>query len=47
MARAATITATLLLTIATVGAQGGKEGADWKISHDVFNSDLPPPPPSK
>ena len=21
-----------------------KEGADWKISHDVFNSDLPPPP---
>ena len=24
-----------------------KEGADWKISHDVFNSDLPPPPPAK
>ncbi len=21
-----------------------KEGADWKISHDIFNSDLPPPP---
>ena len=24
-----------------------KEGADWKISHDIFNSDLPPPPPAK
>ena len=24
-----------------------KEGADWKISHDAFNSDLPPPPPAK
>jgi uncharacterized protein (TIGR02246 family) len=24
-----------------------KEGSDWKISHDVFNSDLPPPPPAK
>jgi uncharacterized protein (TIGR02246 family) len=24
-----------------------KEGPDWKISHDVFNSDLPPPPPAK
>ena len=24
-----------------------KEGADWKISHDVFNSDLPPPPAAK
>jgi ketosteroid isomerase-like protein len=21
-----------------------KDGADWKISHDIFNSDLPPPP---
>jgi uncharacterized protein (TIGR02246 family) len=20
-----------------------KEGADWKISHDIFNSDMPPP----
>jgi ketosteroid isomerase-like protein len=24
-----------------------KEGNDWKISHDIFNSDLPPPPPAK
>jgi ketosteroid isomerase-like protein len=24
-----------------------KDGADWKISHDIFNSDLPPPPPAK
>ena len=24
-----------------------KEGADWKISHDIFNSDLPPPAPAK
>lgn len=21
-----------------------KAGTDWKISHDIFNSDLPPPP---
>jgi ketosteroid isomerase-like protein len=21
-----------------------KDGADWKIAHDIFNSDLPPPP---
>ena len=24
-----------------------KDGANWKISHDIFNSDLPPPPPAK
>jgi ketosteroid isomerase-like protein len=24
-----------------------KEGAAWKITHDIFNSDLPPPPPAK
>lgn len=24
-----------------------KDGADWKISHDIFNSDMPPPPPAK
>jgi uncharacterized protein (TIGR02246 family) len=24
-----------------------KEGNDWKISHDIFNSDMPPPPPAK
>jgi uncharacterized protein (TIGR02246 family) len=24
-----------------------KDGAAWKISHDIFNSDLPPPPPAK
>ena len=22
-----------------------KDGTTWKISHDIFNSDLPPPPP--
>ena len=21
-----------------------KEGSEWKISHDIFNSDMPPPP---
>jgi ketosteroid isomerase-like protein len=24
-----------------------KEGTTWKISHDIFNSDMPPPPASK
>jgi hypothetical protein len=24
-----------------------KEGGAWKISNDVFNSDLPPAPPAK
>lgn len=24
-----------------------REGSDWKISHDIFNSDMPPPPPAK
>jgi uncharacterized protein (TIGR02246 family) len=24
-----------------------KEGAAWKITHDIFNSDLPPSPPAK
>ncbi len=24
-----------------------KEGADWKISHDIFNSDMPAAPPAK
>jgi ketosteroid isomerase-like protein len=24
-----------------------KDGATWKISHDIFNSDLPPAPPAK
>ena len=24
-----------------------KDGAAWKITHDMFNSDLPPPPPAK
>lgn len=24
-----------------------KEGGDWKISNDIFNSDLPPAPPAK
>jgi ketosteroid isomerase-like protein len=24
-----------------------KEGADWKISHDIFNSDMPMQPPAK
>ena len=24
-----------------------KDGASWKISHDIFNSDLPPAPPAK
>ena len=24
-----------------------KDGTTWKISHDIFNSDLPPPPPAK
>ena len=24
-----------------------KDGTTWKISNDIFNSDLPPPPPAK
>jgi hypothetical protein len=31
--------------ILTIGLR--KDGATWKISHDIFNSDLPPPPPAK